>query len=139
MSSFDLLQLLELQVAMSKIENELQRLCKRTVNLSFAEVVVLLCILHKPISCEKDIAAIRGVSRSAVSQSIQGLVAKKLVTRNEDIDRRKKRPTLTSEGAEKANKVQPVLESFARSRGEGVAAKDVRAFKTVIATISKEG
>jgi DNA-binding MarR family transcriptional regulator len=99
------------------IDTQADKVCKMAVNLSFAQVIVLLCIQNRPESCVNEIAAIRGISRSAVTQSIATLVENGLVvlSSNNQGDRRKKTPLLTPKAQSIVIKVLPELEKFVTS------------------------
>lgn len=97
---------------------------------------MLLCVRHFPTSCEAEIATIRGISRSAVSQAIQALIAKQLVEQMPVMnDRRKKRDMLTPKANELLDTVQPKLEHFAASLSVELHPAAVAAFKEVLESL----
>lgn len=122
---------------MAYIESRAQKISKATAGLSFAEILMLLCIRHFPGSCEAEIAALRGISRSAVSQGVQALVAKELVEQlDEPGDRRKKKDVLTAKGDALLDTVQPELERFAASLGSGLHPAAIRTFQDILSSLT---
>lgn len=134
--SFSLHNLVQLKAAVSNIESQAQKISKSAAGLSFAEVIMLLCIRHFPTSCEAEIATLRGISRSAVSQSVRVLIAKGLVEQKDEAsDRRKKKDVLTLKGNELLDKVKPELESFAASLSNELHPTTVSAFQDTLESL----
>lgn len=94
---------------------------------------------------QKELEGIFGLSRPAISQTVDQMVANGLVTRDGGVekDRRLKRLSLAPYGTALAKKTNTALARFYRSMGQNLSDEEVEQFSRILdkldATLESEG
>jgi DNA-binding MarR family transcriptional regulator len=97
------------------------------IGLPRAQVSMLFMLLHHPGASVKQIAEFVGITKSAVTQLMDPLVQKKLVTRQNDAkDRRIVRLSITSEGKKVIKEVNKLKFAGMRTALGALSGQDLK-------------
>ena len=99
----------------------------KEIGLSHAQLSMLFMLFYHSEASAKDIAGFLGISKSAISQVIDPLADKQLVSRQDDPkDRRIVRLSLTASGKAKINKLNKLKSAGLRSGLENLSTTELK-------------
>ena len=99
----------------------------KEIGLSHAQLSMLFMLFYHPEASAKEIAGFLGISKSAISQVIDPLAEKNLVSRQDDPkDRRIVRLNLTAEGKAKVHKLNKLKSAGLRSALEKLSSDELK-------------
>jgi DNA-binding MarR family transcriptional regulator len=131
--------LLQLKATVTNIDKAVLAISKEHTGLSVNQLLFLDCVDHDSETCERDIAALIGVSKSAVSQIGSDLLGKKLITTSENqLNRRKKNLKLTPKGQAALTAVRPELLSLAEALGTSITQQHIDTLGEVLTQINSQ-
>jgi DNA-binding MarR family transcriptional regulator len=111
----------------------------KEIGLSHAQLSMLFMLFYHPEASSKDIAGFLGISKSAISQVIDPLADKRLVSRREDSkDRRIVRLNLTAEGRTKVIKLNKLKSAGLRSALEKLTTDELKQLRILSQKMSTE-
>jgi DNA-binding MarR family transcriptional regulator len=104
----------------------------KEIGLSHAQLSMLFMLFYHPEASAKDIVGFLGISKSAISQVIDPLADKQLVSRQDDPkDRRIVRLNLTASGKAKVNKLNKLKFAGLRSALENLSTAELEQLYTL--------
>lgn len=98
----------------------------KKIGLSHAQMSMLFMLLYHPQASSKEIASCLGTTKSAISQVIEPLEQKRLISRQPDLkDRRIVRLRLTAKGKKVLHEVHKLKFAGLRSRLDSLSTKEL--------------